>query len=240
MPLGSASICGTWTMLIELESPDIKINLVSPAFTSTKLNGHPGSLLRTAPAIREGLASCVYQQVARNTSPGTPTWSRPERSHSPQVVRVNDVLSLTLWLKRRALRRRSMSDTRASMIPRLVPLLVPVRIRPAGLVVARPEIAPDHDPFAATISPTTYNVLAARVAQLVEHFICNATFGSLVESGLNRNASLSASSHSVPVRPDLIRSHLVRLNDGGVPAPFRSSQLLEERCAEGDFRSRRP
>jgi NAD(P)-dependent dehydrogenase (short-subunit alcohol dehydrogenase family) len=33
----------TLAMMIELESTDIKINLVSPAFTSTNLNGYAGT-----------------------------------------------------------------------------------------------------------------------------------------------------------------------------------------------------
>jgi hypothetical protein len=121
------------------------------------------------------------------------------------------------------------ATTRAGMIPRLVPLLVPLRITPSGLVVARHEIAPDHDPFAATMRrlvpvmaalPGQLNlltaeavgaavVLGARIAVSTASPLLTAAASSvdvIVDSSLSTDSTKSGIAVTAPARPATVRT----------------------------------
>ena len=67
----------TLAMVIELESTDIKVNLVSPAFTSTNLNGYAGT-----ESVEDGSREVV--RVARLGPDGpTGTFTRWENTTIP-------------------------------------------------------------------------------------------------------------------------------------------------------------
>lgn len=67
----------TMTMMIELESSNIKVNLVSPAFTSTKLNGFEGTQ-----SVEDGSREVVRVALLGPEGP-TDTFTRWENSTIP-------------------------------------------------------------------------------------------------------------------------------------------------------------
>ena len=69
----------TLAMMIELESTDIKINLVSPAFTSTNLNGYAGT-----ESVKDGSREVVRVALLGPDGP-TGTFTRWENTTIPVV-----------------------------------------------------------------------------------------------------------------------------------------------------------